>query len=103
MEYLSENTTSPLSQACFSNSDLWMQNTDSVFCLRFAAAKRKSPQHLYTCAEPALTDLFLCLAVAYAQNHPDTHPDIQVLGTSFPQQRGGPQPGDRAHHHPRHP
>lgn len=47
--------------------------------------------------------LCLCLAVADAQNHPDTHPDIQVIGPSFPQQRGGSQPRDRTHHHPGRP
>lgn len=45
----------------------------------------------------------LCRTVAYAQNHPDPHPYIQVICPSFPQQRGGPQPGDRTHHHPGHP
>lgn len=39
--------------------------------------------------------------VADAQNHSDSHPHLKVISSSFPQQRGGPESGDRADHHPR--
>lgn len=48
--------------------------------------------------------LILCVcAVTDAQDHPDPHPHLQVVSAALPQQCGGPQPGDRTHHHPGHP
>ena len=45
---------------------------------------------------------FVCFfAVADAQNHSDSHPHLKVISSSIPQQRGGPESGDRAYHHPR--